>query len=97
MLSFSRFPRRDWGKDFRGDKTSRDERLAKQKQAIQEKQQQEKQKQQEEAEKKKAEEEEKEKNAEKEPEMASTSQLDRDVMTRIDLLWRDSEKEKEKR
>merc|ERR1712176_316124 len=29
--------------------------------------------------------------------MANTSQLDRDVMTRIDLLWRDSEKEKEKR
>merc|ERR1712087_533055 len=85
------FPRRDWGKDFRGEKTSREERLSKQKQAIQEKQ-----KQQEEAEKKKAEEEEEKlKNQEKEPEMANTSQLDRDVMTRIDLLWRDSEKDKE--
>ena len=92
------FPRRDWGKDFRGDKTSREERLSKQKQAIQEKEKQQQQQQQQEAEKKKAEEEEENaKKREKEPEMASHSQLDRDVMTRIDLLWRDSEKDKDKR
>ena len=58
---------------------------------------QERQKEEAEKKKKAEEEEEKGKRQEMEPEMASTSQLDRDVMTRIDLLWRDSEKEKEKR
>ena len=55
------------------------------------------QKAQEEARKLEEEEKEKAKKQDAEPEMAPTSQLDRDVMTRIDLLWRDSEKDKEKR